>query len=150
MSRKQEIVEILSLLETIGKRTARIQSFTGKLSTVSEESFSDIDAEYVTTELEEVVGTLETVIKMVASYSRPIIESSRLWKNGRGQYETTRGYCFREGSEIEVYVPYIFDPNNYHWDRTRLKYDGKKYYLADYPELPLAGLPVRVRAGDKP
>ena len=150
MSRKQEIEEILSLLETIGKRTARIQSFTGKLSKVSEESFSDVDAEYVTMDLEGVVGTLESVIKMVASYSRPIIESSRLWKNGRGQYETTRGYCFREGSEIEVYVPYIFDPNNYHWDRTYLKYDGKDYYLADYPELPLAGLPVRVRAGDKP
>ena len=67
MSRKQEIAEILSLLETIGKRTARIQSFTGKLSKVSEESFSDVDAEYVTMDLEGVVGTLESVIKMVAS-----------------------------------------------------------------------------------
>ena len=150
MSKKQKIAEILSLLETIGKRTARIQYFTNKLSTVSKDSFSDIDAEYVSVELEGVVRTLERVIKMVAYYSRPIIESSRLWKNGRGKYETTMGYCFRAGSEIEVFVPYKYDPNNYHWDRTRMKYDGKDYYLADYPDLPLAGLSVRVRAGDKP
>ena len=146
----QKITEILSQLETISRQTARIQSFTGKLSTMSEESFDDVDAGYVSIELDGVVRTLETVLKIVAYSSRPIIESSRLWKNGRGQYETTKGYCFYAGSEIEVLVPYKYDTDKFHWERTHLEYDGKNYYLADYPDLPLAGLSVRVRAGDKP
>ena len=146
----QEITEILDMVNKISKRAVRIQSLTEKIKTMSEESFSDVDAAFFSVYLEWAVAKLETVFSMATYLSRPVVETGRLWKNGRGQYETTKGYCFYEGSDIEVLVPNTCNPDTSHWERFRLKYDGKDYYLDEYPDLPLAGLSVRVREGDKP
>lgn len=96
------------------------------------------------------IDNLRTVQEMASYLSRPIKETSRLWKNGSGQYETTAGFCFREGSPIEVLVPDKYRLDSSHWERTFLRYDGRDYYLADHADLPLAGLAVRVREGDRP
>ena len=105
------------------------------------------------------MGTVQTVLvghkdfnraSVTKEEPRPIKETSRLWRNGSGQYETTAGFCFREGSPIEVLVPDKYHLDSSHWERTFLRYDGKDYYLANYADLPLKGLAVRVREGDQP
>lgn len=146
----QEMTEILDMANKISKWAASIPPLVGKLSTMSDESLSEVDAALLLFHLESAADELESVCRMAAYLSRPVVEIGRLWKNGSGQYETTKGYCFREGSDIEVLVPSQYNSEISFWERTRLQYDGKDYYLAEYPNLPLAGLPVRVRKGDWP
>lgn len=145
-----EKTEIIHRIQEITSMAARVRTLADEINAMSEETLSNFDSALLSMNLEIAVGALETVLEMAAYLSRPVVETSRLWKNGSGQYETTSGYCFREGSDIEVLVPSSIYPDVVHWERTRLQYDGKDYRLAGYPDLSLAGLAVRVRAGDKP
>ena len=95
------------------------------------------------------MDTIKPLQTYLSYMFRPIKESGRLWRNGSGQYETTQGHCFREGSPIEILVPSKYGGNPY-WVRTYMGYDGRDYYAAGYPELQLKGLSVRVREGDEP
>ena len=101
-------------------------------------------------EFESALDKIKTLQTHLSYMFRPIKESSRLWKNGSGQYETTQGHCFREGSPIEILVPDKFGTGHSYWLRTYMSYDGKDYYAEARPELPLKGLAVRVREGDEP
>lgn len=142
--------ELLRLVNEAGSRTARIQALAASMGTTQEHTLDDYDANLLSAHLEIAIDNLRTVQEMASYLSRPIKETSRLWKNGSGQYETTAGFLFREGSPIEVLVPDKCRLDSSHWERTYLRYDGKDYYLADYADLPLKGLAVRVREGDQP
>lgn len=142
--------ELLRLANETGSRTARIQVLAASMGTMPEHTLDDYDANLLSAHLEIAIDHLRTVQEMASYLSRPIKETSRLWKNGSGQYETTAGFLFREGSPIEVLVPDKYHLDSSHWERTYLRYDGKDYYLADHADLPLKGLAVRVREGDQP
>ena len=145
-----EMEEILRQIEEVSRRAARIQSLAAMMSTLPDHSLDNYNAAALSIHLGIALDRLRTVQEMVSYLSRPIQETSRLWKNGSGEYETTAGYCFREGSPIEVLVPDKYQPDRFRWERTYLRYDGKDYYLADHPNMPLKGLGVRVRVGDQP
>ena len=102
-----KLEELLRLVNEASSRTARIQALAAKMDT---HTLDDYDANLLSAHLEIVIDNLRTVQEMASYLSRPIKETSRLWKNGSGQYETTAGFCFREGSPIEVLVP-----DKYHW-----------------------------------
>ena len=142
--------ELLRLVNEASSRTARIKTFAAKMNTAHEPTPDDYGAALLSTSLEIAIDHLRTAQRMASYLSRPIKETSRLWKNGSGQYETTAGFCFREGSPIEVFVPDKYRPGNSYWERTYLLYDGRDYYLASQPDIPLKGLAVRVREGDQP
>ncbi len=142
--------KLLLLVKEASSRTGRIQALAAKMDTPHEHTLEDYDANLLSAHLEIAIDHLRTVQEMASYLSRPIKETSRLWKNGSGQYETTAGFLFCEGSPIEVLVPDKYRPNSSHWERTHLRYDGKDYYLADHTDLPLEGLAVRVREGDQP
>ena len=129
--------------------TARVQTLVAKMNTAHEPTPDDYGAALLSTSLEIAIDHLRTAHEMVSYLSRPIKETSRLWKNGSGQYETTAGFCFRAGSPIEVFVPDKYRPGNSYWERTYLRHDGRDYYLASQPDIPLKGLAVRVREGDQ-
>ena len=139
--------ELLRLVKEASSRITRIQALAAKMDTYTIDGY---DANLLSAHLEIVIDNLRTVQEMASYLSRPIKETSRLWKNGSGQYETTAGFLFREGSPIEVLVPDNYRLDSSHWERTFLRYDGRDYYLANYADLPLKGLAVRVREGDQP
>ena len=145
-----EMTEIHCITSEVTRRAANIQRLIDKLRAMPEESLDNFDSALLSVNLEIAADALKTVEEMAAYLSRPIVETSRLWKNGSGLYETTSGRGFSAGSSIEVLVPDKCRENSSHWERTRLQHDGKDYYLAGYPDLPLAGLAVRVRLGDQP
>ena len=142
--------ELLRLVNEASSRTARIKTLTAKMNAAHEPESDDYGAELMSANLEIAIDHLREVLEMASYLSRPVKETSRLWKNGSGQYETTAGFCFREGSPIEVLVPDKYRPGSSYWERTYLRYDGRDYYLADHTDLPLKGLAVRVREGDQP
>ena len=142
--------EFLRLVNEAGSRTARIQSLAASMGTAQEHTLDGYAANLLSAHLEIAIDNLRTVQEMASYLFRPIKETSRLWKNGSGQYETTAGFLFREGSSIEVLVPDKYRLDSSHWERTYLRYDGRDYYLADHADLPLKGLAVRVREGDQP
>lgn len=146
----QNFEEILRLVKEANNRTARIQTLSDKINTTHEHTFDDYDTNLLSAHLKIAINHLQAAQEVASYLSRPVKETSRLWKNGRGQYETTAGFCFREGSPIEVLVPDKYYPGRSHWERTYLRYDGKEYYLDNHTELSLNGLPVRVREGDQP
>lgn len=140
--------EILQLVNEIARRTARIQPLASQIAAAH--TLDRIDADILETHLDNAIDALKSVQRMASYLSRPVKETSRLWRNGSGQYETTAGFCFREGSPIEILVPDKYNPGRSRWERTYLRYDGRDYYLADHTELFLEGLGVRVREGDRP
>lgn len=142
--------ELLRLVNEVSSRTTRIQALAASMGTMPDHTLDNYHADLLSAHLEIVIDNLRTVQEMASYLSRPIKETSRLWKNGSGQYETTAGFLFREGSPIEVLVPDKYRLDSSHWERTYLRYDGKDYYLADHTDLPLKGLAVRVREGDQP
>ena len=142
--------KLLRLVNEADSRTARIQALAASMGTALEHPLDHYNADLLFAHLEIIIDNLRTVQEMASYLSQPVKETSRLWKNGSGQYETTAGFCFRDGSPIEVLVPDKYHLDSSHWERTYLRYDGKDYYLADHADLPLKGLAVRVREGDQP
>ena len=145
-----DLERIALAVTNVTKRVARIQTLTSQMTETPEYALDKYNANLLLSYLEIAEDSLRTVQEMASYLSRPIVETSRLCKNGSGQYESTTGYCFREGSPIEVLVPDKYWPDKSHWERTYLQYDGKDYYLAAYTGLSLEGLGVRIRKGDRP
>lgn len=119
--------EILLLTDEASRRTARIQPLAAKINAAH--TLDSSDADLLEAHLKIVIDALQTVQVMASYLSRPVKETSRLWKNGSGQYETTAGFCFREGTPIEVFVPDKYSPGRSRWERTYLRYDGRDYTL---------------------
>lgn len=145
-----DLERITLAVAKVTKRVARIQALTSQMTETPEYALDKYNANLLLSYLEIAEDSLRTVQEMASYLSRPIVETSRIWKNGSGQYESTTGYCFREGSPIEVLLPDKYWPDRSHWKRTYLQYDGKDYYLASYTDLSLEGLGVRIRKGDRP
>lgn len=148
-----DLAEIFRKVTEVTNQAAKIYALTVEIDALPEDKTPDSQDQelaFLSAQLETAADALSTAREMVLYLSRPIIETSRLWKNGSGQYETTKGYCFRDGSPIEVLVPGQYYTDRSYWERTRLRYDGKNYYLAGHTELSLEGLAVRVRKGDRP
>ena len=87
---------LLRLVNEASSRTARIQAFAAGMDT--EHTLDDYNINLLSAHLEIAIDSLRTVQGITSYLSRPIKERSLLWKNGSGQYETTAGFCFREGS----------------------------------------------------
>lgn len=143
------MAEIIRLVNEASSRTAKIQALAGNMNVMPDE-LDRYQADVLSVHLQFAIENLRDAQEMAAYLSRPVKETSRLWKNGSGQYETTAGFLFREGSPIEVLVPDKYRPDSSHWERTYLRYDGRDYYLAGFTDLPLEGRAVRVREGDQP
>ena len=144
-----DFTEVFSRVSELKKRAERILSLSTKMESRPNLELDHDNEVFLLAELETAIGTLVDVQKQMSYLSRPIQEISRLWRNGSGQYETTRGYCFRAGSSIEALVPGRM-AHSPCWVRTRLEYNGRNYYLAGYENIPLKELTVRVREGDQP
>ena len=142
--------KILWLVNEASKRAARIQDLAASMGTTPEQALDKYNADLLSAHLAIAIDSLRDAQQMASYMFRPIKETSRLWKNGSGQYETTAGILFREGSPIEVLVPDKDHPGSSHWERTYLLYDGGDYYLAGNADISLNGLGVRVREGDQP
>lgn len=140
--------ELLRLVNEASSRMAGIQVLATSMGTMPEHTLDSYDADLLSAYLEIILDNLRTVQEMASYLSRPVKETSRLWKNGSGQYETTAGFLFHEGSPVEVLVPDKCRLESPHWERTYLRYDGKDYYFANHADLSLDGRTVRVREGD--
>lgn len=144
------IEEFHQMVNEASSWAERVQTLVAKMTAEHEPTPDDYGAARLSTSLEMAIDYLRTAHEMASYLSRPVKETSRLWKNGSGQYETTSGFCFRAGSPIEVFIPDEYRPGGSHWERTYLRHDGRDYYLASQTDIPLKGLAVRVREGDQP
>lgn len=140
--------ELLRLVNEVSRRAERIHALAASMGTMPEHTIDSYHANLLSAHLEIALDSLRTVQEMASYLSRPVKETSRLWKNGSGQYETTAGFLFHEGSPIEILVPDIYRMGSFHWERAYLRYDGRDYYFSNHPDLSLEGRAVRVREGD--
>jgi len=142
--------EILSQIDELVRRAAQIKTSAAKIKDTPAYTLDDYDKALLLANLEIALGMTKSLQMQMSYLSRPVKETSRLWKNGSGQYETTQGHLFREGSPIEVLVSHKYCLDGpLHWERTRMGYDGTDYFLAGRPEVQLRGLSVRIREGDE-
>ena len=72
-----KLKELLRLVNESSSRTARIQALAAKMDT---HTLDDYDANLLSAHLEIVIDNLRTVQEMASYLSRPIKETSRLWK----------------------------------------------------------------------
>lgn len=105
---------------------------------------TDSDQLFLFDELQAIMIKLLEVKKRIAYLKRPVKERSHLHKNSQGRYETANGYVYTSGEVIEVLID-----NGYHdapyWVRTSVEHNGRDYYLVNYKNINMNGLPVRRR-----
>lgn len=104
----------------------------------------DAEQLFLRDELRSIMDKLAGVENELRYLSWPVVETSRLWKNEVGKYETAHGHYYSCGSRIEAFVSDDYHESLY-WVRTSVEYDGTDYYLVGYKDIPLDGLTVRVR-----
>ena len=107
-------------------------------------NYEDGEQLFLLNELRTVMDKLADVENIIDRLSRPIEETSRLFKNESGRYETRAGHYYTSGSGIEALVSDDYHEVPY-WTRTRVEHDGKDYYLVGHRDVSLVGLTVRVR-----
>ena len=105
---------------------------------------ADSDQLFLLDELQAIMIKLLEIKKRISYLKRPVKETSHLHKNQQGRYETASGYVYTSGEVIEVLIN-----NGYHdapyWVRTSVEHNGKDYYLVNYKNICMNGLPVRRR-----
>ena len=79
-----EMTEIHCITSEVTRRAANIQRLIDKLRAMPEASLDNFDSALLSVNLEIAADALKTVEEMAAYLSRPIVETSRLWKNGSG------------------------------------------------------------------
>ena len=107
-------------------------------------NYEDAEQLFLLDELRIVMDKLADVENIIDRMSRPIAETSRLFQNESGRYETRSGHYYTSGSGIEALVSDDCREVPY-WTRTRVEHDGKDYYLVGHRGISLDGLTVRVR-----
>jgi len=95
-------------------------------------------------ELKNIMVQLTNVRDKIKYLSRPVKETSCLYRNGVGRYETRQGHGYTCGSGIEALVSDDRHDSPY-WVRTRVEHDGEDYYLVGHKGIDMNGLTVRVR-----
>lgn len=106
--------------------------------------YEDADQLFLLNELLAIMEKLADVEDKLSYLSWPIVETSRLWKNEVGKYETAHGHYYSCGSRIEALVSDDYHESPY-WTRTSVEHDGTDYYLVGHRGISLNGLTVRVR-----
>lgn len=106
--------------------------------------YEDADQLFLLNELLAIMEKLADVEDKLSYLSWPIVETSRLWKNEVGKYETAHGHYYSCGSRIEALVSDDYHESPY-WTRTSVEHDGTDYYLVGHRDVSLNGLTVRVR-----
>lgn len=107
-------------------------------------NYEDGEQLFILDELRTVMDKLANVENIIDHLSRPIVETSRLFKNESGRYETRSGHCFTSGCSIEALVSDDYHEVPY-WIRTRVEHNGEDYYLVGHRDVPMGGLTVRMR-----
>lgn len=107
-------------------------------------NYEDAEQLFLRDELRSIMDKLADVEDKLRYLSWPIVETSRLWKNEVGKYETSHGHYYSCGSRIEALVSDDYHEAPY-WTRTRVEHDGTDYYLVGHRDVSLDGLTVRVR-----
>lgn len=145
------MTDLKMVFEEAQKLNGRIRGLLGvstyeKYDDLSGLSIDYMDGEqlFLQTELREIMEKLSDVAGRIAYLSRPVVEISRLHKNGNGRYETEDGHEYNSGCGIEALVqddcwevPY--------WVWTSVEHDQKDYFLVGHKNVQMDGLTVRVR-----
>lgn len=106
--------------------------------------YADAEQLFLRDELRTIIDKLADVEDKLSYLSWPIVETSRLWKNEIGKYETAHGHYYSCGSRIEALISDDYHESPY-WTRTSVEHDGTDYYLVGHRDVSLNGLTVRVR-----
>lgn len=123
-----------------------------RLSTYNEyDDLSGLDIDYnnpeelfLVDELRKIMEQLRNVQGRLQYLTRPIKETSCIYRNEADRYETLHGHYYTCGSRIEALV----SDNRYdspYWTRTSVEHDGSDYYLVGHKGVDMDGLTVRVR-----
>lgn len=96
-------------------------------------------------ELRWLMEKLAEVEERISYLNSPILEISKLHRNGIGKYETDSGHFYCCGSCIEALITDEYHDGPY-WTRTCVEHDGTDYYLIGNKKVSMNGLTVRVRA----
>lgn len=107
-------------------------------------NYEDCEQLFILDELRTVMDKLADVENIIDRFSRPIAETSRLFKNESGRYETRAGHCYTSSSGIEALISDDYHEVPY-WTRTSVEHNGRDYYLVGHRDISLDGLTVRVR-----
>ena len=108
---------MLAQIDKLNRHTAQLQARAARMDK-NANTADESDGFLLLMEFESALDKIKTLQTHLSYMFRPIKESSRLWKNGSGQYETIQGHCFREGSPIEILVPDKFGTGRSYWLRT--------------------------------
>lgn len=107
-------------------------------------NYEDAEQLFLLDELRVIMDKLADSQDKISYMKRPVKETSRLFKNECGKYETRHGHFYSSGYGIEALVSDDYRESPY-WTRTRVEYTGDDYYLVGHRATPLNGLTVRVR-----
>ena len=103
-------------------------------------------------EYRQILYKLDEVQRSLAYYDRPIRETSKIYRNESGRYETWKGHYYTCGSTIEFLRDeevYNYETNDWEetkiWTTSSIESKDGDYYIVGYPNVSLSGLTVRVR-----
>ena len=145
------MADLSMVLKEAQKLNGRIRGLLGFSTYKDYDDLSGLSIDYMDgeqlflqTELRGIMEKLSDVAGRIEYLSRPVVEISRLHKNGNGRYETEDGHEYTSGCGIEALVkddcwevPY--------WVWTSVEHDGKDYFLVSHKNVRMDGLTVRVR-----
>lgn len=106
--------------------------------------YDNPDELFLADELRKIMEQFQDIQDKLKYLSRPVKETSRLYKNESGRYETLCGCCYTCGSPIEALVSDNRHDSPY-WTRASVEHDGSDYYLTGHKGVEMDGLTVRVR-----
>lgn len=136
---KEKIQSALLKLEPELKRVAKlIEDAENKCI------YGDAPQEHYLRSMNNKIGDkLDNVRRLLRQVNAPVIEEGTLRKNASGRYELPSGDYFTSGSSIE-YLRTYSDGGSL-WIYSRVEHNGEDYYIVSSPDLPMAGLRVRVK-----
>ncbi|MGN0159216.1 MAG: DUF5348 domain-containing protein [Brotaphodocola sp.] len=139
MVRIETLYEKLLLLNDNIKEIQKLATGDSERNEIGEliEYPQDAEQKFLYDCIMEVLDKLESIVCSIQYLQMPIRADGILHANIRGRYETD-GYEWTCGNRIEVLIENA-------WIRSRVEHNGKDYYIAGYPEIPMEGLHVRVR-----
>lgn len=103
-------------------------------------------------EYQKILYKLDEVQSTLAYFERPVRETSKIYLNESGRYETNKGHYYTSGSRIEFLRDeevYNYETNDWEeakiWTTSSIESKDGDYYIVGYPNVELSGLTVRVR-----
>lgn len=142
---KTVVAELTSISTTITK----VARMTGYLEN-GEVSHLDINRKnaddlFLSDEIKRVLDKLADIQGWIDYLNLPIKYESRLFENESGRYETDREDYYTSGHLIEFLCEDEDRHEHPYWCRSRVEYNGERYYIVGHKNLPMEGVTVRVR-----